>query len=154
MSFLSDLFKGNVSNLGHDLNPSNAFSDAGADFSNQPGWAKGLEIGLPLALGGGLALGGLGAAGGLSGLSGLFGGLGADAGAVGAGLSDADLAAGGSSLGDWIGSTDFGATLGGVSGDVATPAAAGLTSGTSDLLSGDIVFSIPYFQRPYRWEPK
>ena len=24
----------------------------------------------------------------------------------------------------------------------------------SDLLSGDIVFSIPYFQRPYRWEPK
>lgn len=24
----------------------------------------------------------------------------------------------------------------------------------SDLLSGDLVFSIPYFQRPYRWEPK
>jgi hypothetical protein len=24
----------------------------------------------------------------------------------------------------------------------------------SDLISGDIVFSIPYFQRPYKWEPK
>jgi Protein of unknown function DUF262 len=24
----------------------------------------------------------------------------------------------------------------------------------SELISGDIVFSIPYFQRPYRWEPK
>lgn len=24
----------------------------------------------------------------------------------------------------------------------------------SDLISGDLVFSIPYFQRPYRWEPK
>jgi len=74
MSFFSDLFQGNFSNLGNDLAPSNIFSDTASSFANQPGWAQGLEIGGTAALGafalpellpalGGLDLSGAGAAG-------------------------------------------------------------------------------------------
>ena len=85
MSFLSDLFEGHTSNLAHDLNPSNAFSDTGADFNKQPSWLKDVEIAAPLAIGV-LATGGadLGLLGGGGALSSLFGGAGvaADTGAA------------------------------------------------------------------------
>jgi len=59
MSFLSDLFHGNFGNLGEDLAPSNIFKDFGSSFSNQPTWAKALEIALPAVALGGVGLGAL-----------------------------------------------------------------------------------------------
>ena len=80
MSFLSDLFEGNFSNLGNDLAPSNILSDAGSDaskaFSNPV-----FDVGLGLtALTAGLAAPAL---------------LGGDALAAGAGAADLGAAAGG-----------------------------------------------------------
>lgn len=43
MSFFSDLFQGNFSNLGSDLAPSNVFKDTASSFESQPGWLQGLE---------------------------------------------------------------------------------------------------------------
>lgn len=82
ISFLSDLFHGNVGNLGHDLNPGNILSDAGSDFKKQPSWLKDLEIAAPLAIGTILTAG--------ADLPALAGG---------AGLFGADAAAGGAALG-------------------------------------------------------
>ena len=111
MSFLSDLVEGKDSNLGHDLNPSNVFSDTQKDI----GGKNTLED----ILGGAAILtGGLGLAGGLPALGGLFGA--ADAGAVaGAPL---DILAGGAAEG----SADAagGAALG-FGADVGSDAAAG-----------------------------
>ena len=50
MSFFSDLFKGNFSNLGSDLAPSNIFSDTGSDFAKQPALLKDAEIAIPAAI--------------------------------------------------------------------------------------------------------
>jgi hypothetical protein len=73
MSFLTDLFKGDFSNLGNDLNPSNIFNDTGKDIGG--------KYTVPELLGvGGLALGGLGAIDLL--------GVGADAAATGAAAGD------------------------------------------------------------------
>ena len=59
MSFLTDLFKGNWSNLGEDIAPQNIFKDFGSSFANQPTWAKALEIALPAVALGGVGLGAL-----------------------------------------------------------------------------------------------
>lgn len=87
MSFLSDLFHGNTGNLANDLAPSNIFSDAGSDFSNQPTWAKGLELAAPLAIGA-VATGGAD----LAGLPALFGADAAAGGATAAADTGFDLA--------------------------------------------------------------
>lgn len=60
MSFLTDLFKGDTSNLGSDLSPSNIFSDTQQDIGG--------KYTIPEIIGGvGLAAGGLGLAGALGG---------------------------------------------------------------------------------------
>jgi hypothetical protein len=51
------LFSGNFGNLGHDIAPSNIFSDTASSFQNQPGWAQGLELALPAILTAGATLG-------------------------------------------------------------------------------------------------
>ena len=56
MSFLSDLIHGNFGNLGEDLAPQNIFKDTISSFQNQPMWAKGLEMALPVLLTAGAAL--------------------------------------------------------------------------------------------------
>ena len=91
MSFLTDVFHGNFSNLGNDLNPSNIFSDAGSDLAKSPLLDAGLLAGAGLLTAGlaAPALLGLGAAG-FAADAGTAGGLGA---ADAAGSLDA-LAAG------------------------------------------------------------
>lgn len=119
MSFLSDLEHGHLGNLGHDLNPSNIFSDTGKDFKSQPNWLKDLEIAAPLALGA-VATGGFG----LLGEGSLFGGgagLAADTG------SAVDLAGTGADI--------FGDA--GIAGQVASDTAAALPQGAT-LAEGTI----------------
>ncbi len=115
MSFLSDIFSGNTSNLGNDLAPSNIFSDFGTDIAKNPL----LDVGV--LLGGGLltagladpALLGLGAAGGAADLSTLGG---ATAAGIGAGVdptaaaADAALGLGATTAGDVAGTTGLGYT--------------------------------------------
>jgi uncharacterized membrane protein len=135
MSFLSDVFSGNFSNLGNDLAPSNIFSDTGSSFSNQPGWAQGLELG-GAALLGGLALPELlPAAGALD----LGGGAAASFGAA----SDAFDVAGG--LGPGLAGTAFDTTGGvplagldasAIESNAVLPATSSLTAGTSDAFGG------------------
>ena len=92
MSFLSDLFSGNTSNLGHDLAPSNIFSDVGTDIAKNP------VLDIAALVGGGLltagladpALLGLGAAGGAADLSTMGG---AAAAGLGAGIDPTAAAA-------------------------------------------------------------
>ena len=56
MSFLSDLFQGNFSNLGNDLAPSNIFSDFGTDASKA---VSNPIVDAGLLVGGGLLTAGL-----------------------------------------------------------------------------------------------
>jgi hypothetical protein len=90
MSFFSDLFKGNFSNLGSDLNPSNIFSDTTKDIGGK--YTIPELLGGAALVGGGLALG-----------PELFGGAAAGAaGAAGAGAAAGaplDLLAGGAAAG-------------------------------------------------------
>ena len=96
MSFLSDLFKGNFSNLGNDLAPSNVFSDFGTDAVKtleNPVADAGIAL-TALTLGAGLpALAGLGAV---------------DATAAGGGALDASLGAAASAGGAAAGTDALG----------------------------------------------
>src|SRR5208282_6524811 len=85
MSFLSDIFSGNFSNLGQDLAPSNIFSDFGSDIAKDPLLDAGLLVGGGLLTAGlaDPALLGLGAAGGAADLSTMGG---AAAAGIGAGV--------------------------------------------------------------------
>jgi hypothetical protein len=108
VSFLTDLFEGKTSNLGHDL--SNPFDDAGSDFSKQPSWLKDVEIAAPLAIGA-IATGGAD----LAALPALFGGAGAAA--------------------DTGAAVDLGADIFGDAGIAGQTAAAGAAAG-GDALTG------------------
>ena len=113
MSFLTDLFSGNISNLGNDLAPSNIFSDTVQDIGGSNT--------IPEILGvAGLGLGGLGLLGGL-------GGLGA---AAGAGAADASLGAA-TSAADWGADlSTLGPGFADTSDLAALPAGATLDAGT------------------------
>lgn len=121
MSFFSDLFHGNFSNLGQDLAPSNIFSDFGTDASKA---LSNPVVDAGLLVGGGLltagladpALLGLGAAGGA-----------ADA-AAGAGAAGADLGAAAASAP--LDLTAFGAGA-----DAALPSVATLDAGEFGALA-------------------
>lgn len=142
MSFFSDLFHGNVGNLGHDLNPSNAFSDFGSDLS------KGLKNPIvDVALGAGaLALPFL-APELLGGLGGLFGGTAAaDAGAVDLGAVAGDFATTGSL--DALAAGPAGVGSATLASDAVLPAASTLATDTgggiaSSVLSGAASGSLP-----------
>ena len=57
MSFLTDLFEGNVGKaFTTDIAPQNIFKDFGSSFQNQPEWAKITELALPAVLTAGAAL--------------------------------------------------------------------------------------------------
>ena len=122
MSFLSDLFQGNFSNLGQDLAPSNIFSDFGTDAS------KALSnpiVDAGLLVGGGLLTAGLADPALL--------GLGAAGGAVdaaGAGAAGADLGAAAASAP--LDLTAFGADT---AADAALPSAATLDAGEFGALA-------------------
>jgi hypothetical protein len=150
ISFLTDLFEGKTSNLGHDL--SNPLDDASADFSKQPSWAKDLEIAAPLALGA-VATGGFGLLGEGAGLSSLFGGAGlaADSGSAidlaGTGtdiFGDAGIA--GQTAADTAAALPQGATLtAGTTPDAFAGAfdAAGAGSGTTSGVGGGVIAGTP-----------
>lgn len=131
-SFLSDLFHGNLGNLGEDLSPKSFFSDTGKDFSKQPSWLKDLEIAAPLAIGTVLTAGAdLPALAGAGGLADIFGGAGlaADTGAA------VDLAATGGV--DALGfAGDVGATTAGGGALSAIDAAAGGGAGLTSAAGG------------------
>ena len=128
MSLFSDLFHGNFSNVGHDLNPSNVFSDFGSDaskaFSNplvDVGLAAGIAAPFLLPeIGGALGLGGAGDA--------ALGGF--DLSTLGSGVTDT-----GAGLGSAFAtsSSDL-ATLGGAGGAAADATLPG--SSTLDALGG------------------
>jgi len=126
MSFLTDVFSGDFSNLGNDLAPSNIFKDFGSSFQNQPGWAQGLEIAVPAALA---------AVAAPEVLPGLFAGFGE----AGGGVAAADAAAGGFDLATiGPGVTDAGTAIG---SDVL-PATASLTEGTSPFGGAGTAFDM------------
>src|ERR1700722_460669 len=133
MSFLSDLFHGNVGNLGHDLNPSNIFSDAGADTTKA---LKNPLVDAGLLVGGGLLTAGL-LDPALLGLEGA--GIATDV-AAGGGL---DAAAGGgldAALGFAGDARATDAAAGGVATDAfgfLDPAAAGTAAGGGGSPAGD-----------------
>ena len=126
MSFLSDLFQGNFSNLGQDLAPSNIFSDFGTDAS------KALSnpiVDAGLLVGGGLLTAGLADPALL--------GLGAAGGAVdaaGAGAAGADLGAAAASAP--LDLTAFGADT---AADAALPSAATLDAGEFGALANPAI---------------
>jgi len=128
MSFLSDLTHGNFSNLGHDLNPSNIFSDFGSDaskaFSNPL-----VDVGLAAGIAAPFLLPEIGGALGLGGASdAALGGF--DLSTIGSGVTDT-----GAGLGSAFAtsSSDL-ATLGGAGGAAADATLPG--NATLDALGG------------------
>ena len=134
MSFLSDLFKGNTSNLGSDL--SNPFADTAKSFDSQPAWLRDTEIAVPAAIAAFTAPEWLPALGTAAGI----GGAGAGGAAVAAGASGAaDAAAAGApldllSFGSAAGTADA-AAVGTDLGITGATGALDFTSGATDALS-------------------
>jgi hypothetical protein len=117
MSFLTDLFSGNTSNLGNDLSPSNIFSDTQQDIGGKNT--------IPDLLGGAALLtGGLGLAGAIPGIAGLGVGA-ADATATGAAGAPLDI------LG--AGGIDAGTTAATAGADALSFAGADAAADTSGL---------------------